>query len=98
DDLVTGVQTCALPISTVLELAKEGSDVAVQYNRGKELALSALEKVQGLGRKAVAIQADVTDHRSCRSLASQTLASLGRIDLVVRSEERRVGKGCRCLW
>ena len=91
--IVTG-GSGGIGLSTVLELAKEGSDVAVQYNRGKELALSALEKVQGLGRKAVAIQADVTDHRSCRSLASQTLASLGRIDLVVcfaghpfRSEE-----------
>src|SRR3989441_11583997 len=80
--------------ASVLELAAEGADAAVQFNRGKEAAQAVVEKVQGLGRKAVAIQADVTDHRSCRSLASQTLASLGRIDLVVcfaghpfRSEE-----------
>ena len=65
--IVTG-GSGGIGLSTVLELAKEGSDVAVQYNRGKELALSAVGKVQGLGRKAVAIQ---------------TLASLGRIDLVV---------------
>lgn len=66
-----------------LELAREGADVAVQYNRGKETALAVVEKVQDLGRKAVAIQADVTDHRKCRGLASETLASLGRIDVAV---------------
>ena len=67
--------------ASVLELAAEGADVAVQFNRGKEAAQAVVEKVRGLGRKAVAVQANVTDHRSCRALASQTIASLGRIDV-----------------
>jgi len=68
--------------TSVLELAREGADVVVQFNRGREAAQSVAEKVQGLGRKAVAIQADVTDPRSCKALASQTISSLGRIDVV----------------
>jgi len=68
--------------ASVLELAAEGADVAVQFNRGKEVAEAVVQKVQGLGRKAVAIQADVMDHRSCRALASQTIASLGHLDVV----------------
>src|SRR5437016_10668546 len=54
--------------ASVLEFATEGADVAVQFNRGKAAAQAVVEKVQGLGRKAVALEADVTDPRSCRSL------------------------------
>jgi 3-oxoacyl-[acyl-carrier protein] reductase len=67
--------------AAALDLAVEGADIAVQYNRGKETAQAVVEKVRGLGRKAVAIQADVTDPRSCRKLASEALASLRRIDV-----------------
>src|SRR6266705_3033527 len=67
--------------ASVLELAQEGADVAVQFNRGKQAAQAVVEKVQSLGRKAVALQADVTDPRSCRALASQTIGSFGRIDV-----------------
>jgi 3-oxoacyl-[acyl-carrier protein] reductase len=67
--------------ASVLELAQEGADVAVQFNRGKEAADAVVEKVRSYGRKAVAIQADVTDHRACRTLASRTIESLGRIDV-----------------
>ena len=67
--------------ASVLELAQEGADVAVQFNRGKEAAQAVVEKAKSLGRKAVAIQADVTDPRSCRALASQAVASLGHIDV-----------------
>jgi 3-oxoacyl-[acyl-carrier protein] reductase len=64
-----------------LELAAEGADVAIQFNRGKEAAQAVAEKVINLGRKAVAIHADVTDSHSCRTLATETLSSLGRIDI-----------------
>jgi len=67
--------------ASVLQLAAEGAEVAVQFNRGKEAAQAVVDKVRGLGRQAVAIQADVTDYRSCRALASQTVAALGRIDV-----------------
>ncbi len=67
--------------ASVLEFASEGADVAVQFNRGREAAQAVVEKVQSLGRKAVALQADVTDPRSCRTLAAQTIGSLGRIDV-----------------
>src|SRR5437879_11317064 len=67
--------------ASVLEFASAGGDVSVQFNRGREAAQAVVEKVQGLGRKAVALQADVTDPRSCRTLASETIGSLGRIDV-----------------
>ena len=67
--------------ASVLEFATEGADVAVQFKRGKEAAHAVVEKVQSLGRKAVALQADVADPRSCQALVSQAIATFGRIDI-----------------
>lgn len=68
--------------ASVLELASEGADVAVQYNRGRTPADAVVEKVRGIGRRAVAVQADVTDPKACRALAAETVSSLGRLDVV----------------
>lgn len=68
--------------STALELAKEGADVAVQYNRGKEEARAVVEKIHDLGRKGTAIRADVRDPQSCRAMVDSTLRSFGRLDIV----------------
>src|SRR5438876_11890193 len=67
--------------ASVLEFATEGADVAVQFKRGKEAAHAVVEKVQSLGRKAVALPADVADPRSCQALVSQAIATFRRIDI-----------------
>ena len=68
--------------AAVLELAREGADVAVQYNRGKAAAQTVVEQVRGFGRTAIAIQADVSDSRACRELGAQAVEFLGRIEIV----------------
>src|SRR5258708_28535541 len=82
DDLVTGVQTCALPISTLLRKHKPAG----------RLALAPLNSVS-LRDQAYALLKDAiasTDIYSER----QPL----RLDERERSEERRVGKECRSRW
>ena len=79
--LVTGASG-GIGRAAALELAKEGANVAVQYNRGKEAALAVAQTVQDLGRKGIAIQADVTDPTTCRELVDSTLKALGRLDVV----------------
>ncbi len=68
--------------SAVLELAREGADVAVQFNRGKEAADSVVGEVRKLGRQAVAIQADVSDRDACGTLERETTRSLGSLSIV----------------
>ncbi|MGI0148733.1 MAG: SDR family NAD(P)-dependent oxidoreductase [Thermoplasmata archaeon] len=68
--------------AAVLELAREGADIAVQYHRGKAAAQGVVEEVRGLGRKAIAVPTDVSDARACRELAAEAVASLGRLDVV----------------
>jgi len=64
-----------------LELAKEGADVALQYNRGSEAAESAVRAVEKLGHKAVAVQADVSNPSDCERLVADALKAFGRLDV-----------------
>src|SRR5256885_7286302 len=81
DYKVTGVQTCALPISILMTL-----------ERGKPLAESEAEIVYSaeffrwFSGEALRITGD---YRVAGNAASRVL---------VRSEERRVGKECRSRW
>src|SRR5437667_4964400 len=68
--------------AAVLELAREGADVGVQYNRGKGAADSTVEAVRKLGPRAVAAQADVADPRAAARLVASIVNSFGRLDVV----------------
>src|SRR5207244_5963810 len=86
DDLVTGVQTCALPISPI-----DGTHASI---------LGVVTRPQRLRSTAVTtprIEACVPSMGEYAGLCgiSQTWPSLRCSVLTVRSEERRVGKGLR---
>jgi NAD(P)-dependent dehydrogenase (short-subunit alcohol dehydrogenase family) len=63
-------------------LAKAGADVVVSDIR-EDLARGAAAKVEGLGRRAVAVKTDVTDEDECRALIDTALQELGRLDILV---------------
>jgi NAD(P)-dependent dehydrogenase (short-subunit alcohol dehydrogenase family) len=81
--------------AVALLLAREGADVALadvahnlpskqfspmatteQLNRTKQ-------EIEALGRKAIAIQADVTRGRQCQLMAERTLEAFGKIDILI---------------
>jgi len=68
--------------AAVLALAAEGADVALQFNRGKEAADATATEIQKLGRRGIALQADVSDPSACQRLVKAMVRSLGRIDIV----------------
>src|SRR5436309_7836182 len=68
--------------AAVLELAREGADVGVQYNRGKGAADSTVEAVRKLGPRAVAVQTDVADPRAAERLVASIVKGFGRLDVV----------------
>jgi 3-oxoacyl-[acyl-carrier protein] reductase len=70
----------------VLALARAGYDVAVNYASNRAAADEVEQQVRALGRRAVAVQADVSLAADRRRLVDQTIASLGgRIDLLVNN-------------
>ena len=69
-----------------LELARNGADVVVNYSTSADGAEATVKEIQALGRRAVAIQADVTKKAEIDQLTAQALAfGDGRIDILVNN-------------
>lgn len=60
-----------------LALAKDGHDVAVHYAGSKSAAEDLADEIRGLGREAVALQADLLDEAQSAPLIGRAAAALG---------------------
>ena len=69
----------------VLRLARQGADVAFSYRGNEAAAKATSSEVEGLGRRALAVQADVTDPASADGLVKQVLGTFGRLDILVNN-------------
>jgi 3-oxoacyl-[acyl-carrier protein] reductase len=67
----------------VLEFAREGADVAVNYRRDRESADVTAREVESLGRRAMVVQADVSDHEAVVRMVAETRSSFGHLDIAV---------------
>jgi L-rhamnose 1-dehydrogenase len=56
--LLTGGAT-GIGLGAALAFARAGADVAVNYSKNETAAARAVKELQGLGRRAIAIKADV---------------------------------------
>ena len=82
--LVTGGGT-GLGKAISLALAQEGAHVAVNYSRSEGDARQTVQEVTALGRRAIAVKADVSDAAVVKDMVEKTLAELGRIDILVNN-------------
>jgi 3-oxoacyl-[acyl-carrier protein] reductase len=64
-------------------LAQAGADVAVNYRHRPEAADEVVEGVEALGRRAVALEADVSQDEEANRLVEETVSRLGGVDILV---------------
>lgn len=67
------------------ELAQDGFDIALHYNRGLEAAQALQKDIEAMGRRAVAIQADLKNPQDCAALVAQCIESLGGLHTLVNN-------------
>lgn len=79
--LITGGKRIGAVVATTLATA--GVDVALVYNRSLAEASETESAVKGLGRRAVLIQADVTNDLACSDAVASTVRELGRLDILI---------------
>jgi NAD(P)-dependent dehydrogenase (short-subunit alcohol dehydrogenase family) len=79
--LLTGVKRIGAVVAATL--AEAGADVALVYNRSGTEAAETARKIKDGGRRAIVIQADLSEPSACRQVVDKTIAELGRIDVVV---------------
>ena len=82
--LVTGGGT-GLGKAIALALAAAGCDVAVNYARSREEAEATAAEIRALGRRSVALQADVAVQAEAHRLVAETAAAFGGIDVLVNN-------------
>lgn len=68
-----------------LAFAKEGADVLVNYHSNDSAAKEVVEQVQNMGRKAVAVKADVSSYQDCYSMVESAVNELGGLDVLVNN-------------
>jgi 3-oxoacyl-[acyl-carrier protein] reductase len=68
-----------------LALARAGADVAVNYRERRDDADSAVSEIQSTGRRAVAIQADVSHGAEVTALVSAAESQLGPIEILINN-------------
>lgn len=66
-----------------LAFARAGADVAVGYRREAAAAAAVVKEIEALGRRAVALSADVRDAEAVEALVRGTVERLGGLDVVV---------------
>jgi len=82
--LVTGAGK-RLGRAVALRLANEGADVAVHYRGSDKEAREVVEEIEKLGRRAMAMKAELTSVEEIRALVQSAAHEFGRIDVLVNS-------------
>jgi NAD(P)-dependent dehydrogenase (short-subunit alcohol dehydrogenase family) len=81
--LVTGASS-GLGVHFAEALAEAGADVVIGARRVDRLE-ETKARIEALGRRAVAVQTDVTKHEDCTAMVEAAMEQLGRVDVLVNN-------------
>ncbi|MSR54702.1 MAG: SDR family oxidoreductase [Gemmataceae bacterium] len=82
--LVTGASS-GIGRAIAITLGQAGADVALNYARQSGPAESAAAEIRKAGRKAMLLQADVSDQAAVETMVSEMVKELGGVDIFISS-------------
>jgi len=80
--IVTG-GSLGIGAAIALTLAREGCDVAINYRRHDAEAAEVIRKIEAMGRRGLAIQADVSSYQDAERMVQTVVDELGGLDILV---------------
>jgi NAD(P)-dependent dehydrogenase (short-subunit alcohol dehydrogenase family) len=81
--IVTGASS-GIGIAFAEGLAEAGADIAICARRADRLEATR-ERIEAIGRRCIAIRADVTVVEDCRRVVQQTMDTLGSVDILINN-------------
>lgn len=68
-----------------LAFAREGADVTVNVSRNMDQANKVVREIEEMGRRAIAIKADVSKKEDAVALVRATIDAFGKVDILVNN-------------
>lgn len=68
-----------------LAFAQEGADVTVNVSRNMDQANEVVEEIEKMGRRAIAVKADVSVREDAVALVKATIDAFGKVDILVNN-------------
>jgi 2-deoxy-D-gluconate 3-dehydrogenase len=78
--------------SIALRLAAEGADIIISYDSSKSEAEALVEELNSMGRRALAVQADVSHRADVQKLFTAVENEFGRLDILVNNAGTNIRK------
>jgi NAD(P)-dependent dehydrogenase (short-subunit alcohol dehydrogenase family) len=66
-------------------LARAGADVVIDYHKSADEAQDTVREIEAMGRRAIAVQADVSSQNDVSRLIDTAAARMGGLDILVNS-------------
>lgn len=82
--IVTG-GSLGIGTAAALKLAHAGADVAINYRKHKEEAEKVVREITKMGRKGLAVQADVSSFADAENMVKKVIDEFGKIDILVNN-------------
>jgi glucose 1-dehydrogenase len=82
--LVTG-SSSGIGAGIAVRLAQEGAAIAINYRKDRDGAEKTLAEVEAVGGRGIILEGDVSRVADVERLVSETVAQLGRLDVLVNN-------------
>jgi 3-oxoacyl-[acyl-carrier protein] reductase len=69
--------------ATCIQLAKDGFNIIIHYNRNKGVAEELKAEIEALAQKAIIVQADILNEEDIKGMVAKGIRAFGSIDVLV---------------
>jgi NAD(P)-dependent dehydrogenase (short-subunit alcohol dehydrogenase family) len=82
--IITGADS-GIGRAVALAFAREGADIVINYYQAEKDAEETKKVVEGAGKKALLIKADIKEEKNCQQIVEKAITEFGQLDILVNN-------------